>query len=87
MTRTTARQFGRLIETGGVVNVMYGYLLGAALMIAAGIVEVFLGVEAAQKQLEDIAKKKLEDTTAGSLEACMRTIAGTARSMGIDVVG
>jgi len=39
-----------------------------------------------QKQLEEIAKKKVEDTTAGSLEACMRTIAGTARSMGIDVV-
>ena len=35
---------------------MYGYLLGAALMIAAGVVEIFLGVEAAQKQLEDIAK-------------------------------
>ncbi|QRN93786.1 50S ribosomal protein L11 [Archangium violaceum] len=39
-----------------------------------------------QKQLEEIAKKKLEDTTAGSLDACKRTIAGTARSMGIDVV-
>jgi large subunit ribosomal protein L11 len=39
-----------------------------------------------KKQLEDIAKLKLPDTTAGSLEACMRTIAGTARSMGIDVV-
>jgi hypothetical protein len=48
--------FGRLIEAGGETNVMYGYLLGAALMIAAGVVEVFLGVEAAQKQLEDIAK-------------------------------
>jgi MFS family permease len=48
--------FGRLIETGGATNVMYGYLLGAALMIAAGVVEIFLGVEAAQKQLEDIAK-------------------------------
>jgi MFS family permease len=48
--------FGRLIEAGGETNVMYGYLLGAALMIAAGIVEIVLGVEAAQKQLEDIAK-------------------------------
>jgi large subunit ribosomal protein L11 len=38
-------------------------------------------------QLEDIAKKKIQDTTAASLEACMNTIAGTARSMGIDVVG
>ena len=28
--------FGRLIEAGGATNVMYGYLLGAALMIAAG---------------------------------------------------
>jgi large subunit ribosomal protein L11 len=38
-------------------------------------------------QLEEIAKKKIQDTTAASLEACMNTIAGTARSMGIDVVG
>jgi len=40
-----------------------------------------------KKQLEDIAKLKLNDTTAGSVEAAMRTIAGTARSMGIEVVG
>jgi large subunit ribosomal protein L11 len=38
-------------------------------------------------QLEEIAKKKIQDTTAASLEAAMNTIAGTARSMGIDVVG
>jgi sugar phosphate permease len=47
--------FGRLIETGGETNVMYGYLLGAALMVAAGVVEMVLGVEAAGRQLEDIA--------------------------------
>ncbi|MFZ5469277.1 MAG: 50S ribosomal protein L11 [Myxococcota bacterium] len=40
-----------------------------------------------RKQVEDIAKMKIGDTTAGSLEACVRTIMGTARSMGIDVVG
>ena len=39
-----------------------------------------------RKQLEEIAKKKIQDTTAASLEAAMNTIAGTARSMGIDVV-
>jgi large subunit ribosomal protein L11 len=39
-----------------------------------------------RKQLEDIAKAKMADMTAGSLEAAMNTIAGTARSMGIDVV-
>ncbi len=37
------------------------------------------------KQVEEIAKQKIGDTTAGSLEAAMRTIAGTARSMGITV--
>ena len=58
--------FGRLIETGGETNVMYGYLLGAALMIAAGVVEIVLGVEAAGKQLEDVAKPlTAEDAEAG----------------------
>jgi large subunit ribosomal protein L11 len=40
-----------------------------------------------RKQLEQIAKTKMQDMTAGSLEAAMRTIEGTARSMGIDIVG
>jgi large subunit ribosomal protein L11 len=38
-----------------------------------------------QKQVEDIAKLKMPDLTAASLEAACRTIAGTARSMGVDV--
>lgn len=40
-----------------------------------------------KQKLEEIAKAKIQDTTAASLEAAMRTIAGTARSMGIDIVG
>ena len=40
-----------------------------------------------RKQLEDIAKFKLQDLNAASLETAMRSIAGTARSMGIDVEG
>ena len=40
-----------------------------------------------KKQVEDIAKTKLPDLNAGSLEAAMRIIEGTARSMGIDVQG
>ncbi len=39
------------------------------------------------KQVEEIATIKLPDTTAATLEACMRTVRGTARSMGIEVVG
>ncbi|MBI4756068.1 MAG: 50S ribosomal protein L11 [Betaproteobacteria bacterium] len=38
-------------------------------------------------QVEEIAKTKLKDLTAGDLTAAMRTIAGTARSMGIVVEG
>ena len=38
-----------------------------------------------KKQLEEIAKQKIQDMTAGSVEAAMRTIAGTARSMGIEI--
>jgi len=37
-------------------------------------------------QLEQIAKTKLPDLTAGSVEAAMNTIEGTARSMGIEIV-
>jgi len=38
-------------------------------------------------QLEEIAKTKEPDLTASDLDAAVKTIAGTARSMGIDVEG
>jgi large subunit ribosomal protein L11 len=38
-----------------------------------------------QDQLRAIAEVKMKDTNASSLEQCMRTIAGTARSMGVIV--
>ena len=38
-------------------------------------------------QLEEIANTKNADLTAADLEAAIRTLAGTARSMGIDVEG
>jgi large subunit ribosomal protein L11 len=40
-----------------------------------------------RKQLEEIAKVKQPDLTAADLEAAVRTIAGSARSMGVDVEG
>ena len=40
-----------------------------------------------RKQLEEIARMKSADLTAASLEAAVRCIAGSARSMGIDVEG
>ena len=39
-----------------------------------------------RKQLEEVAKMKQPDLTAADLEAAIRTIAGSARSMGVDVV-
>ena len=38
-------------------------------------------------QVEEIAKQKMKDLTAGDIEAAMRTVAGSARSMGITVEG
>ena len=38
-------------------------------------------------QLEDIANAKDPDLTAADMDAAVRTIAGTARSMGLDVEG
>ncbi len=38
------------------------------------------------KQVEEIAKLKLPDLNCGSIEAAIKTVAGTARSMGIDVI-
>ena len=37
-------------------------------------------------QIKEIAETKMEDLNAGSLDAAMKIIAGTARSMGLDVV-
>ncbi|HJU08242.1 MAG TPA: 50S ribosomal protein L11 [Rhodanobacteraceae bacterium] len=40
-----------------------------------------------RKQLEDIAKQKQPDLTAADLDAAVRTIAGSARSMGLNTEG
>ncbi|AAD35537.1 MAG TPA: 50S ribosomal protein L11 [Thermotoga sp.] len=39
-----------------------------------------------RKQIEEIAKTKMPDLNANSLEAAMKIIEGTAKSMGIEVV-
>jgi large subunit ribosomal protein L11 len=38
-----------------------------------------------RKQVEEIAKTKMPDLNAASLEAAIRTVEGTARSMGMEV--
>ena len=43
--------FGNLIATNRPFDVAIGYVIGGALMIAAGLVEVFLGVDAENRTL------------------------------------
>jgi large subunit ribosomal protein L11 len=38
-----------------------------------------------KSQVEEIAKTKVKDLTANNIEAAMRTVEGTARSMGIEI--
>jgi MFS family permease len=47
--------FGRLIDSGSRLELFGGYIIAAALMLAAAIVEIFLGVAAEQTSLEKIA--------------------------------
>ncbi len=54
--------YGHNIATGNRTTVFLGYLLGAGLMILGGLVEVWLGVDAEQRQLEDVATPLTADT-------------------------
>ncbi len=51
--------FGKLIDAASadkdITAIAMGYFIGAALMVAGGVVEVFLGVRAEGESLEDIA--------------------------------
>jgi len=43
-------------------------------------------VKITQAQLKKLAQEKIQDTNAGSIAAATRSMAGTARSMGVEVV-
>ena len=47
--------FGQLIESGQRGEVMWSFLIGAAVMAAAGLVELWLGIAAEQRPLEELA--------------------------------
>ena len=48
--------FGALIDTGSRLSVAGGYLLGSALMIAAGLIEWGFGIAAERKPLEQVCR-------------------------------
>ena len=53
----------------------------------AGEVGTEIVGQVTRAQVEEIAKTKLEDLNAASLEAAVRIVEGSARSMGIEVQG
>lgn len=48
--------FGALIDSGERGQIFWGYLLGGGLMLLAAVVELFLGVAAERKPLEEVAR-------------------------------
>jgi MFS family permease len=48
--------FSKLVSTGKVPDTALAFVIGASLIILAGLVEIILGVRAEQKGLEDIAQ-------------------------------
>jgi MFS family permease len=60
--------FGKLVESKDAGQVFWGYMLGAVLMIVAGIVQAAIGVEAARKDLEDIAKPLSAEAAEGAAD-------------------
>lgn len=58
--------YGALIGTGASrTGLTIGYLIGGGLMIIGGLVEVFLGIDAEGKPLEQVARPLTEVTTQG----------------------
>jgi hypothetical protein len=61
--------FAKLVGTGKVPDTVIAFVIGASLMIAAGLVEVIFGVKAERQSLENIARPLTAedaDTDAGA---------------------
>ncbi|KAG1700478.1 50S ribosomal protein L11 [Nymphon striatum] len=65
------------------------YFIKKALNLTSGSGEPGRSVAGTLKraQVQDIAEKKMADLNAGDIEAAMRIVEGSARSMGIEVEG
>ena len=65
--------FGRLINSGDRGLVSIAFYIGAAVMIGAGVVELFLGVRAEKANLEDLAQpltaEDAEDASSGDSQS------------------
>lgn len=57
--------FAKMVETGKPLDTAIAFAVGAVLMMAAGIVAIFLGVKAEQKGLEEIARPLTQQSEDG----------------------
>jgi hypothetical protein len=73
--------FGNLVASKRPSEMAWGYLLGAGLMIAAGVVEWTLGVDAERKSLEEVATP-LSATGAGDDDGRPHATRGAGREDG-----
>jgi len=68
--------FSKLVSSGKVSETALAFIIGAALMIIGGIVEIFLGVKAERQSLEDIASpltQQQDDDADGSQPSGQRS--------------
>ena len=61
--------FSSLVSTGKVIDTVIAFVTGASLMILAGLAEVFLGVKAERKGLEEIASPLTAEDPSASVGA------------------
>ena len=73
--------FGNLIATKRPGPVAFGYLIGAVLMLGAGLVEAVIGVDAERKPLEEIATP-LSEVDGGTDDSARAPIDTLARQTG-----
>ncbi len=48
--------YGYLVGTGSRTMLFWGYVAGGAVMVAGGLTEIWLGIDAEGKSLEDVAR-------------------------------
>jgi MFS family permease len=65
--------FSKLVSTGKVPDTALAFVIGASLMILAGLVEVIFGVRAERKGLEDIAQPLTAQDAAGARQGEAQT--------------
>ena len=71
--------FAKLVGTGKVPDTVIAFVIGASLMILAGLVEVIFGVKAERQSLESIARPlTAEDAGSGSSSAARGDAASAA---------